>query len=457
MDLKCFLFWTARLSLFALLSAAGTGHAVNEADIFDWWDGGIITPEQAQEMLALLDEGNEGEACLLAEVYAQEPCAERKRIADTRRKKRTAKQKSPGIIPHGSVTWKARLDSTGRIESLREELDLSFYRYTLRLGTQELLTYKNGGNEAHLGQISTKELHSHFPLDTLWGTALLYPIGNFHLAGLLDTSRTVQARGGYTFNSKSSAEGIFWFRKNHRDKPIYSGALQTKFNLGKISGWWEAGQKKPLVKAELSQTGIPSWKTTLYAHGDSVPSFARLSPGILKSRLWGSQTVSATAKNFLDTKGSLNARFINPLHSDSVQTRFKATLQSGPPEARVFLGATCLEGSENCRRTDWIAGVTSQAVESWTLGGKGRVRHTRGEGFGPPRLELGVQYQDSPKNRVKTAIVAPDGLPTRRLQIQNEVHLHADFLDFSLTTTFKNSKKTPLHPVHGAVTTQIAF
>ena len=48
---------------------------ISEAQVFEWWDNGIIDSDEAREMLDLLEEENMQEACLLAEVYALESCA----------------------------------------------------------------------------------------------------------------------------------------------------------------------------------------------------------------------------------------------------------------------------------------------------------------------------------------------------------------------------------------------
>ena len=122
-----------------------------EAKVFEWWDDGFIAPEEANEILALMDEGNMHEACILAEIYAGEPCD------DNLEKLREHYR--------GHITFKLRFDSTGSISGHREELQFTFHRLTLRLGTQELLTYKSKRGEAHFGQISTRELHSAIPLD----------------------------------------------------------------------------------------------------------------------------------------------------------------------------------------------------------------------------------------------------------------------------------------------------
>ena len=73
-----------------LLLVATPRAAVTEAQVFDWWDAGVITPEQAQEFLDLLEEGNAEEACLLAEVYAQESCEENQAPRKRRPPKKTA-------------------------------------------------------------------------------------------------------------------------------------------------------------------------------------------------------------------------------------------------------------------------------------------------------------------------------------------------------------------------------
>lgn len=492
--------------LTAILTAAPLAHAqVSEAQVFEWWDAGVITPEQAEEMLTLLDEGDQEEVCLMAEVYAQESCSANDDRATKRATResehatkraarhtggRTEKTSRPSLAPHGYALYKARFDSLGHLESHREELQISFYRYTLKLGSQELLTYKNEGSEAYFGQISSRELHSHFLLDTLWGTALLYPIGNFHVAGLLDTSMVTQFRLGYRFGKTGLAEGVYWENRRHDAHGVYSFALQTKSNAGKISAWYQQGQRTPLVKIELhgssknasssDNAASPSknaatssknaagsfpleWRTTAYYHGDSVPDLARLSTTILKSRLWGSQTISAKAKNLMNTQAAVNVRFINPLHSDSVSTRIKGTVQSGPDFLRGTAQATCLEAQDNCNKIDYRGALEWYATEHLTTGGSARTRHTRHAvnerraEFSPPNLEAHLQFQDTPGNFAKVTVKFPDASPAKQFQLQNEGHFTADFLEISVVTTFKRTLKKDLHPSQATITAKISF
>ncbi len=482
-DLKKWVAISVSMTVMAIaLVAATPAHAqVSEAQVFEWWDAGVITPEQAEEMLSLLDDGELEEACLMAEVYAQESClapdaasANRKKTSKTKKRTKSQTQTDkaptrPSLAPHGLILYKARFDSLGHQESHREELQVSFYRYTLKLGSQELFAYKNSGSEAYFGQISSRELHSHFLLDTLWGTALLYPIGRIHVAGLLDTSMVTQFRLGYRFGKTGFAEGIYWeTRARENGDRERSVALQTKSSAGKISAWYKQGADAPLVKADLhggdgeddrvgSEALSLSWRTTAYYHGDSVPDLARLSSTILKSRLWGSQTISAKAKKAMNTLVSVNVRIINPLHSDSVSSRIKGTVQSGPAFLRGTAQATCLEAQDNCEKMDYRGALEWTATEHLRTGASARTRHTRHEGLSTPNLEAHLQFQDNPGNFARISVKFPETHPEKRLQIQNEGHFSAGFLEVSLVTTFKKSAEKGLHPSQGNITVKVSF
>ena len=225
-------------------STVAASQSLDEAKVFEWWDSGVIDGDEAREILDLIEEGNLQEACMLAEVYALEGCvtessrekphrkmsgkkAQGKDAAHISAAHVGAENSQPSVIPHGYIEWRGRTDSLGHLESERTELRLHFYRYSLRLGTQSLLTYKNAGSEAHLGQISTKELHSNIPLDTLWGTAAFYPIWKFRLGALLDTAKTTRASLGFVYDKGTELELAYW-RHQHTGTGDSSETLHTE-------------------------------------------------------------------------------------------------------------------------------------------------------------------------------------------------------------------------------------
>ena len=406
----------------------------SEAQVFEWWDDGIITPEEADEIFTRLEEENFDEACLLAEVYAQEPCA-------TNSPSKKAKPQSPNIpsiVPHGHLSWKGQYDSDGHLKKHREELQIQFYYFKLRLGSQELLSYRRDNFEAHFGQISTAELHSHIPLDTLWGTALLFPVGRLRLGAFLDTSRTFQARMAFHMDRSNEIESVFW-----KFQDASAIAMQARTRLGQISAWYQFGQDLPLVKIQLqSEKQLLSWKTTAYIHGDSIPQGLNLSKGIIENWLWASQTITAHWPEILNTDFSVKTRILSPTATDSISARFKMSLESGPNRLRAGFSATCLEASENCDRTEWLGSLES-SWEHLTFKASAKVRHATETK--PPKLEFGAGYHNDNAS-AKLTVSFPEAAPNRAVAVQNEVRINSDWLDGHFVFAFKKTRTKPFQP-----------
>lgn len=484
----------------APVTANATDLSLDEAKVFEWWDSGVIDGDEAREILDLIEEGNLQEACMLAEVYALESCATENRREKPHRKAsapkklrkestrtedtHTSKEKvaraqkkdtRPSIVPHGHIEWRGRTDSLGHLESERTELRLDFYRYSLRLGNQSLLTYKNAGSEAHLGQISTKELHSNIPLDTLWGTAAFYPIWKFRLGALLDTARTTRASLGFVHGS-GELELAYW-RHQHTaagdssetyGTERHSISTMAKGNWGSFATWWipENGHDIPLFKIQLhyrekTDVATVAWKADAYLHGNSLPKEAHLSSTIASSRFWGSQTFAVTAADSWRSKLGVNARTIIPLEGDSSRTRLKASAETGPAILRSEVSATCLQAEEHCRQNDLALKIRStwdiESGEQLAFNGKIRARHTRGKGFAPPLYEAGATYALDSFNSAGVAVAIPKGSPAREFQVRSSAEVGTDFLQLSLAVTFRRTAETPLHPLHAAFFARFIF
>jgi hypothetical protein len=456
---------------------------ITEAQVFEWWDDGTIGAEEANEMLSLIDEGKMEEVCALAEIYANEPCetgtraifgkdefAGNRTAGDTPAGKKRAgnktagksRVKKPSRHYSGHLAAKVRYDSAGHVTAHREELLFNFHRATLRLGTQELLTYKGNRGEAHFGQISTRELHSGIPLDTLWGTALAYSFGALGLAGLIDTSGTLRAHASYNRSKVFTAGASLW-----KTTDTYSVMAQAAFPFGQVAYWQQFGERTPLIHFRLHgrDSSAFSWRTTGYIHGDSLPPPARLSPSIAKRRFWTTQNITYRAKKFFDTRVSASARILSPLHSDSVSGRLALDISGGPPALRMGTKFTCVEASENCRQTIFqgTAGTTREfSTLSAMLTGSARTQHDRTEkSWSRPRIEIGASVSEKKsggrEDMFKVTLVAPDASPRENLQIRSETRLTCDFLEFSLIATFKKSDEAKIRPAHAQISSKILF
>ena len=466
---------------------------LTEAQVFEWWDDGFIAPEEADEILALMDEGNMQEACALAEVYAGEPCdsQQTKAMHGANTEAHQQQTKTMRDAYHGHYVSKIRFDSTGSVSGHREEFQFTFRRLTLRLGSQELLTYKSKRGEAHFGQISTRELHSVIPLDTLWGTALAYSIGKFRFSAMLDTSKATSF--GLTVGpfSKVTAQATVWAGASAKPAtgPAATGPAKS-FSItenapsasatlsipsGKISAWYQARQSSPLVRFSFrgKDTSAFSWSTTAYIHGDSIPAPARLSASILRNRFWSTQSVSFRAKDFFDTKATVNARVLSPLHSDSISGRLDLNVVGGPGFLRPALKLTCIEAANDCDQTVLQAQVASahafgQKVATFT--GGARAKHKRTEhSWLPPRLEIGIALTEIPagehapkaagsrRNSFRIALVAPESRPDKKTQVRTEARIYGETLEFTLTAAFQRTETENFHPTHAQISAGFFF
>ncbi len=473
--------------------AAGSAH-LSEAKVFEWWDDGIVDGNEAREILGLLEEGNVEEACLLAEVYALESCDDdtpkkdnagqaksTKKQRTTRKKadKKTGKAKDdrPGIAPHGYIEWRDRTDSLGHLESHRTEVRMNFYRYSLRLGTQSLLTYRNAGSEAHFGQVSTRELHSGIPIDTLWGAASLYPLGMFRLGALLDTAATTRLSLGIA-TGETELQLAYWHHQHPSDSTErHSVAAQASGSWGNVAAWWvpENGAALPLLKLQLklrekTEYATLAWKADAYAHGHALPEESHLAPTIASSRFWGSQTASTAFFDPWKSKLTMSARTVIPLEGDTSKTRFKAKAESGPSVTRGSASVTCISAEGRCRQNDlsfrlrsaWDI-AESRAVrdrvarDQLAFSGRIRARHTRGAGFGPPLYEAGAAYTFDTFNSASVTVSVPKGAPAREIQFRSAAEVGTGYLQLSLSVTFRRTAETPLHPLHATLKAKMSF
>ena len=468
------------LSIFCL------GHmqagALEESDVFDWWDNGIISQDEAEDILNLLEKGDTQEACALAEVYAQEVCPD---TEAPQTMKKAAKKKSNGkdsgknaakashdgaeLFPSGFILWKTRIDSTGHRVSDRKELQVTFYRYTLRLGSQNLLTYRAQGYEAHFGNISTRELHGQIPMDTLMGMSVLFPLGHFRLGGAFDTSLAKSARAEFTYG-KSNIAASYWNIGGEN-----SVAVQAGTNEALLAAWYQMHQKAPIVKMQIHSRETSklarehkrdytvSWNTTAYFHGTQVPEYSRLSSTILKNKLWSSQNITLSGTGESQTKVGATASLFAPIDADTLRARFKLVTETGPEAIHARLSATCLDATTRCMQDDLAAKITSQhgTEKTFTADASAKTRFNREkngkDGLGAPRLEAGIAYTEKTQNKIRMAVILPKGDPREAITLRNESKISSNWLQCTLIVDFKQTRTRKMHPSRAHVQAKMVF
>ncbi|MCQ2097370.1 MAG: hypothetical protein MJY87_05425 [Fibrobacter sp.] len=442
---------------------------LNENRIFEWWDDGLITGEEAEEILSKIEEDNFAEACHLAEALALENCAPRGKPAE---KERTTLEKAGSI--KGFFAYKVKADSAGKIRDTFLDLDMNFYRFHLHLGSRQQLSYRHRGAEAYFGQIASREFHSQIGTDTLWGTALSYTLGKLRFQGVLDSALNLQAGLGYQ-KKGLSVGGFAWFHPEHPEGDVIQGqassvVLQLKIPEGEIASWWQPGQKAPLTRLRLQKNFGKkdslqiSWQTSAYIHGKEIPEQAYLSSTYAKNKFTGTQAVAVSFPTRLGgrsdpwiTKITANARVLSPLGTDSLKSRLKVSAESGPEFFRVAASASCAEATDHCPQNDLSLKLSSQGFSDFALGASIRTRHTRHQGFDAPRTEGTITYQPSPQLVSGITLMIPQGYPQRQFQVRTENFLGTGRIQSGLVVTFRRKQGENLHPIHGNFQIKLLF
>lgn len=453
--------FTPEIFFTVFFATAVAAAPITETQVFDWWDDGIISPEEAQEILDQLQEGNLRDACLLAEVYALENCNDENSDIENTNANSQATISAPKF---GYVSWKTRWDSLGQVERNFAELKVNFYRFTLKLGNQELLTYKRDGAEAHFGDISTREFHSAFPLDTLWGSVFIYPLGNLKMGGALDTAGNIHGQLSYSIDNLNNLQAAYWHKNSH----ALSLQLESDWFQGGI--WWQQGQGLPFVKLQVQKShGTTAkdkdrlikkvgWKTVVYFHGDSIPDQIHLTNILQKHKFWGTQNVSATFADSWHSKISANARIMIPLDVDTANAKFKVDIESGPKILRGTASGICLDAANGCEQSDWKLKVQS-GMAQLTTSASVKSRFTSDHGFDVPRIEAGATYNLAPQNFIRLAIAFPKANPQRQTQVRSQISFDAldRHLQCSLTASYRWGSTLNFHPTHGYLQIKALF
>lgn len=431
-----------------LLASYAFGEGFSEANVFEWWDDGIVTAEEAEELLALLEEGNTEEVCILAESYAQITCITP-----------NVSTQNLEITPHGYIQWKGHMDSTGHLVNHYEKLQLSFYRYTLQLGSHNMLSYKAKNYEAYFGKISTNELHSIIPTDTLWGSAFRFPLGNFRLGALLDTSLNMQGHISYILSKGVHVDAMLW--KSTENK---SGTLQFTLPGFKMSTWFQPNETIPLIKIQSSERAskkaiqknesIFSYtrSTNIYVHGNTVPEHAKLSSSILKNKLWFTQSFTFASLNKYNIKFGSNIRANMPLNADTLNNRIQVNAGMGPEIFNAGLIVSCTDISDNCSQSSLKLSASSNfEIEKQTLqmNGSAKIQSSKQKEFSEsvkePRIETSIAYLDINAGKAKFSVIFPKAKPNE-FTLRGEFGLGSKYFESNFIAEFVKKEIGKIHP-----------
>ncbi|GEM_PF-1003691 len=383
------------LFVLFLLLASKLFAEISVEQVYWWWDDGLIEYGEADDLLLLIESGDEEGACIYADALGLEKCE----LARPRKKQVSSKKKTPKIEKKnwgGSVRYQESRDSSDALLLRKLETKLHYEAFafrgifsgeTLENATWQL-AYRRDGYEALLGEIRYGEIGINFPLEVREGTWLAYDGELLKLGGALFTDSAVAANvgvhiGGMTLDA--------WTFDDSKNRAVAIESSNENFAAGV---WYARGMESPLYRASVDFKSEGKfkilWNGLFYALEDSIlPYPLKLPASVRKSRFWASQT-----QKFLysDYGVALVERLQIPLDTGRALPYVSATIQKSKGLFRMLAGVACRDAGEGCGRPQF------RAEPGFAYGGAlfySKLR-LQGESFNDlehsPRVAVGVKY-----------------------------------------------------------------
>lgn len=285
-------------SLFAFTFAFSESF-LNEEQAFWAWDDGLITYDELEDLLALIQDGEDEEACALWESYGGEPCPET--VASLLSKSKV----------HGGLAYSASFDSLGHVSRRRFLTKASWMQFSgnaVFAGEPAMnakpekwrIQYKGKREFAVLGNLSKGDAGSLLPIIPVLGYAGGLETKLWEAGALLTADSAIGVRAGFG-DVKVLRISAFALGSLERE---YSLFLCTRFAGSDLTVAYNRGWRTPLLFASFvnnkkDMLGI-RYHFKGYFHGnDSLPGFFRLPRSVNKNKWWWSQWANVPLKQWM--------------------------------------------------------------------------------------------------------------------------------------------------------------
>lgn len=253
-------------------------------EVFWWWDDGLISYEQVEEFLELLNTNDESGFCALMEGYLNQSCPSKKKPITKGGLKSNVKKK------YAKVHWKAEIDSSSFFQNQRFHITTFFKPFTFEARQDSIftLTYQRKKNTATLGHITYSLLGTGIPLAPVRGYFGELFINTASMGFLF----TQDLDWGVQMNLTKSSHHFKWHFYSFQRNPFILVLYKNK--IADISLWCDLKSLAPLARLRLKfpekKTSSWEWKGDFFYHQkDSIKAPIHLPKSVVKNSLWSVQ------------------------------------------------------------------------------------------------------------------------------------------------------------------------
>ncbi len=308
-------------------------------EIFWWWDDGLISYEQVEEFLVLLEHEDEEGFCSLMEAYLSQSCS-----TDSIK---TIKKK----YQYAKMNWKTEIDSLSELKKQRLQFKANFTPFHLEARPDSIftLTYKRKKNTAILGNLTYSHLNTGIPLEPMKGYFGRFFIRKHSLSMLFTTDTNYGIQSHFIKGEHQLQLHLYSFFKRHYFLTRYQNKT-ADFSL-----WYDIQKKQPLARLRLktpSQKNRPwQWKSELYIHSkDSLQSPLLLPKSVAQSTLWSTQNQKFSF-SFLEL--NLSQKISIPIDTGATVASADASLKATQSIGFIESTWSCRDIRQKCGKPQW--------------------------------------------------------------------------------------------------------
>ena len=411
-----------KLLLFALLIPSFCFAEISAELVLEWLDNGIITALETEDLLKLIEEENEEEACAYAFAVGIYQC----------KKKEKTKKEFSGFLKYTDLR-----DSSGDVVSKKASAKIKYKAYST-FGNSDgefLLAYQKKNLETLFGYLNNSDIHFSIPQKKY--------LGSFYAFQGCDFS------AGFLLSVDSMQAFLFSYRYFYGSVYFVSGetnyALEIKNKTSAFALWWNKEMSAPLWRASLvfKESGFFdfSFRSLFYGHQDTqIPYPLKLPTSVSMHKIWGSMTQTLSKKNY---GVAFTEKILVPYDSSETKIYLGVLLQKQKGFWGWNFGLAFREISSSWQKPQ-IRAETFLNFESISVYVKSRMQSDSLKNlFHEPRLILGVKSENYKNVYFKTEIVYPENAPsrTRPYQFIEEAGLKMKALRISLKYIFRYYEK----------------
>lgn len=387
-------------------------------EIFWWWDDGLITYEQVEEFLVVLNNQDEEGFCFLKEAYLNQKCSPK--IEEAKAKK----------YKYIKANWKAEIDSLTQLKKQKIQMNAKLKQFHLEIRSDSIfsLTYQREKNTAILGHLTYSHLNTGIQLQPMNGYYGRYYHHNKTISFLFTSLLDFGIQGELIRENQQFHLHLYSIQKKNYILCRYQNKVTD------IVLWYDLFKKQPLARIRLKtpqkKNTLWEWQSEMFIHSkDSLSIPLDLAKSIAQSTFW---SVQHQKFNFLFLELSLSEKVNIPIDTGSVVASVQASIKASGSNFFIESSWTCRDAREKCAKPQLRIHSSFKPQNNIELFSKiYKQSHSFSGWLYRPQLLFGITLNPEQSISLKNEILFPEKASKKNISWRQSTQIRTNsFLSF---------------------------